>query len=267
MFINERKLSDDSFNSIIVNKCDLDKLYPLIGCGVEGCVYNYRDIYALKHLSLFRILERYYNINIGRKFQKIVEMSHLSDDNFCFPIGLLGFEDLFMEGYYMRLVKCSNNFHDFSALGSLNDKSKVIDYLVDADLAIKKAHSLGLRIGDIREENILIGDDGKAYFTDTDNYVYQDFDFDLFPSRASTMRRIYGGDFDLADNDRFVYTLMALKILTGINIFLSRQIDDTLLSELIKQLDFDKETKEGLRLILSDSSNKPYFSDVYVKKK
>lgn len=259
---NNQKLS-----SIVVRKDDLGTLYPMIGSGIEGCVYNYQDSYALKHLSLFRILERYFRIDFSNKFKKLEKLSLLEDESFCFPIGLLEFEDLCFEGYFMKLIKSDKSKKDFNFLSKLKDKDEVSSYLIEADSAIKRAHSLGLILGDIKEENILIGDDGKVYFIDTDNYSYQDFGFDLVPKSAMMLKNIYGRDFDSWDNDKFLFTLMAIKIMTG-DSFLSSQLRDTSLLDLaISKLDLDKEVKEGLRLILSDADDKPYFSQVYTLKR
>lgn len=68
----------------------------------------------------------------------------------------------------------------------------------------------------------------------------------------------------MKDNDIFVFTLMALNILTEYEFFgLGEAADDLTVS--IKNLNVDKETKEGLNIIFSDSLNKPYFGEVFRK--
>lgn len=259
-------LCDTKISTIEVCKYELGTKYPEIGNGDESTVYNYNDKYAIKIFSLFRTLDYFYGEALKRKFQKIERMSSLKDEAFCFPLGLVGFETKLKEGCYTNLVKCHQELKSFKGLLSLYDKNKVLEYILKADSAMKRIHTKDVIIGDIKNSNILIDINNNIKFIDTDNYVYQDFGFDLYPDRANLLTEKYGKCSSLKDNDIFVFSIMALNILTENEFFvLSKTIDD--LNTIIKNLNVDKKTKEGLSIIFSDSENKPYFGEVFSKMK
>lgn len=250
--------------TIKVCKYELGTSYLEIGSGDEGSVYNYNDKYAIKIFSLFRALDYFYGEALKRKFQKIEQMSSLKDEAFCFPLGLVGFETEIKEGCYTNLVKRHQELESFKALLSLHDKNKVLEYILKADSAMKRIHTKDIIIGDVKMDNILIDVNNNIKFIDTDNYAYQDFGFDLHPARADALINKYGKCSSLKDNDIFVFSMMALNILTEDEFYgLSKTADD--LKVLIKELNVDKETKEGLNIIFSDSEDKPYFSEVFRK--
>ena len=74
------------------------------------------------------------------------------------------------------------------------------------------------------------------------------------------LEKEYGNCVSLKDNDIFVFSIMALRILTG-----DKFLDYGDRSQTLNKLNVDKETKEGLNIIFSDSQNKPYFSEVFRK--
>ena len=83
--------------TIIINKKDLlYNKYKYIGSGAEGSVYVYDTNYAMK--IFHKMLYEYGNQQI-EKMSKVEEISKLKDEAFCFPIGLIGFEDYSKHGY------------------------------------------------------------------------------------------------------------------------------------------------------------------------
>ena len=260
----KRSIYDTNLPTLIVNKWDLGEKYPEIGSGDEGTIYNYNNQYALKTFSLFRSIEYFYGERLTSKFAKLEAMCSLKDESFCFPIGLLGFKDLYKEGCYMDLIQYDKDKKDFNYLKKLEDIQIILKYILKADDAIQRIHSKGVRIGDIKESNILIDLNGNPIFIDTDNYAFQDFSFDLIPDRAYCLEERYGKPSSLKDNDIFLFSMMALKLLTHNNDFRYLQSDEQL-TQLINDLNVSIEVKEGLKLIFSDSQNKPYIGPILQK--
>lgn len=112
----ERSIYDTKLPILIVSRWDLGDKYPEIGSGNEGSIYNYNNQYALKTFSLFRAMEYFYGERLTTKFAKLEAMCSLKDDSFCFPIGLLGFKDLYKEGCYMNLIQFDKDKKDFTYL-------------------------------------------------------------------------------------------------------------------------------------------------------
>ncbi len=210
----QRNIYDTNLPTLIVSQWDLGERYLEIGSGDEGSIYNYNNQYALKTFSLFRAMEYFYGEKLTNKFAKLEAMCTLKDESFCFPIGLLGFKDLFKEGCYMNLVQYDSNKKDFNYLRKLEDPEIILDYILKADAAIQRIHAKGVRIGDVKESNILIDLNGNPIFVDTDNYSFQDFSFDLTPDRAYCLEKRYGKPYSLKDNDIFLFSIMALELLT-----------------------------------------------------
>ena len=87
----------------------------------------------------------------------------------------------------------------------------MIEYIIQADEAIQRFHKIGLILADIKDNNILIDSNEKVKFVDTDNWMYNGYDFDLEPSRASWLSNTFKKNFSLIDNDRFVFGIMAIQ--------------------------------------------------------
>lgn len=141
---------------------------------------------------------------------------------------------------------------------------RILNYILKADAAIQRIHAKGVRIGDIKENNILIDLNDNPVFIDTDNYAFQNFNFDLAPFRARCLEERYGRPASLKDNDIFLFSLMSLKLLTNTSEFSCLHSDEQL-TQLINGLDVSSEVKEGLKLIFSDSQNKPYIGPILRK--
>ncbi len=164
----------------------------------------------------------------------------------------------------MDLVNPDTECKDFSKLDRLKDMKKVLEYLIMADKAIERIHKKGIIIGDIKDENILIDKSGNIKFVDTDNYKYLDYDYDLLPSRSKWLKYLYNKDITDIDNEKFVYTILALdSLVKGISVKRNRNVN--FLNKLIDYLDVSNEVKDGFRILLSDAPNKPYVSKVLKK--
>lgn len=260
MSSSQEHLYDTKMPTIKVCQYELGRLYPEIGHGDESSIYNYNNEYAIKIFSLFRTLDYFYGKALKRKFQKIEEMSSLNDEAFCFPLGLVGFETGLKEGCYTQLIEFNQGLKSFKDLLFLEDKNEALEYILNADSAMKRIHNKGIIIGDVKMENILIDKNNKPKYIDTDNYAYGDFGFDLYPFRAGLLEEEYGKCASLKDNDIFVFSIMALRILTG-----DKFLEYENMLQALNNLNVDKETKEGLNIIFSDSQNKPYFGEVFRK--
>ena len=235
------------------------KKYPQIGYGEEGSIHRYNDKRAFKVFDFFEDREKLKN-----KFKKIEELARIKDKSFCFPQGLVGYLDLKKEGYFMELVKPMDKCSDFSKLDQLRDMKKRLEYLIMADRAIERIHKKGIIIGDIRDGNIMINKCGEVKFIDTDNYKYGDYDYDLIPTRSKKFEHTYGKEINGIDNDKFVFTMMALQYFIPGPIFWKHNEVDYY-KEMVELLEVSEEVKEGLRLILSDAPDKPYVGKVLKK--
>jgi serine/threonine protein kinase len=239
---------------IIINKSELDSKYKYIDSGAEGLVYNYQNTYALK--IFHKMLYEYGNQQI-EKMSKVEEISKLKDEAFCFPIGLIGFEDYSKHGYYMQYIETNPKNPSFAELDGIVDTEKALELLIKADAAIKRIHEKGVIIGDLRGCNILIDNDNNPHFIDTDNYAYDNYDISLAHNCLRFLINTYNSCIDLTDNDKALFTLLALRILTGNSAFNCYQTKEGL-SYQLERLHIDSEAKEVLNTIFSDSPNKPY---------
>ena len=253
-------IKDDIYNTalpiLIIEEKKRHTDYPQIGWGDEGSIHKYNDQIAFKTFDFTPDKEK-----LPRKFEKIELLGRLQDPAACFPIGLVGYEDMKKEGYYCDLVNKLEEYGNFEDLELLKDKKQVIGYTIQADEAIQRFHKMGIILGDIKGKNIMIDCNGNVKFVDTDNWMYAGYDFDLMPDRASWLKNIYKRDFSLVDNDRFVFAVMAIQyFVDGSIIRLHRT--DFYFRKMIELMDVSQEVKDGLRLIFSDANEKPYVGPI-----
>ena len=189
-------------------------------------------------------------------------MCHLQDDSFAFPIGLAYNYRNMLIGYYMNLIKPHPLYESFKALYLKGcDKQTLLRLLIKADAILQKAHQKGIILGDIKKNNILINQEGNPIFIDTDNFKYQGFSYDLVPERSTWLNDLYHRVFSDADNDKFIFTLMALEMLyPHVNFYFRR--DEEIFTNVINSIDFPNYVGVGIREILSDSDNKPYLGEI-----
>lgn len=224
-------------------------------CGSEGSVYRYNSEYAFKIFN-------YYNKkrSLIKKFQKIELLAKLEDKSFAFPIGLVGFENRLKEGYYMNIVEVHKDYPSFMQLWNIKDRQTLFDIVIKADAAMQRAHKMGIIMGDIKENNILIDENNNPIFIDTDNYAYGDFKFDLYPYVIKNLKNYYGKKFSLIDTDKYLYALMVLKYMFSFRCYV--KLFTMNYKAIINSWGIDPELKEGLIDIFSDSEDKPYIGPI-----
>ena len=241
---------------IQINPTELE----MIGSGDEGIVYNYHNKYAVKIFTKYRGLDK--KAKLCRKMSKVEEMTSFHDPAFAYPYGLANTDGINQEGYYTEL------FHFKNSLASLKrhctpDQLRAI--FLKAEDGMKRAHRQGIVLGDIKEDNIMLRENGDPVWIDTDNYKFGKHHFDLIPFRAGTFYKMYGGRvLDFKDNDILVFSIMSMGLLTKDKRFdvKSTSFD---IRDALAERSLDKETKEILDCIFSDAENKPYIGKVLEK--
>lgn len=251
-------IKDTNLPYIIINRNDCFKMYPKIGNGGEGTVLKYNDELAIKIFDNSLIDPQ------KNKFEKIEKLALVNDESFCFPKGLVGYEDLKKQGYYMDIVIPNEEYKNFDDLmNNLNFKTK-INYIIQASLAIKRIHNKNIYIGDLRGNNIMIDELDNIRFVDTDNYKYQDYDFSIRDYKLNWAYNTYNKKFNDSDNDIFIFTIISLICLTKLTfMYHENKFTKKLFIDIINSLDISKEEKNGLKLILSDADNKPYLDEIF----
>lgn len=247
-----KNCTDSNHRDIFINVDKLNDKYKRIGRGCEGKIYRYNSKYSLKifHNREFKM----------DQLQKISAMFNEKDPSFCFPMGFVKDYDGNILGYYTELVKYYKALKDFNSLERYDDLSLIIDYIIQADNAIRRAHDNRIILGDIKGDNIMINKKGIIKFVDTNNYKYKDFDFNLKPINSMYLNRAYKNN-NLKDNDIFIFSLFSLFLLTKNYVF-SGLSSAKAYNRTINKWDINGELKEGLELIFSDYENKPYFGDI-----
>lgn len=253
---------DDFTSTLPILVVDDDKIYrecPQIGFGSEAEVRKYGEKIAIKNFIFFED-----KIKLVRKFKKIELLGKLHDEAACFPLGFFESKSGKNQGYYCDLVNPLKKYKDFDYLLNLSDTEILLNFIIAADDAIQRFHKMGLILGDIKGDNIMIDHNKKVKFVDTDNWMYQDYGFDVIPYRSTLLNETFNKEFSLIDNDRFVFAMMAIQYFasgTIISLFKS----DSYFKKLIEYMDVDQEVKDGLRLIFSDSNEKPYIGPILKK--
>jgi serine/threonine protein kinase len=251
-------------NEIIINRSDLYGVYPSIGKGAEGTVFNYDDEHAIK---LFK--SQYFTYNeeeLAKKEKKIKLLGEFKDENFCFPLGIVRVKNNSLFGYYMKLIHRKKRCGSFESLFYFDDFDTILDICIKADAAIERIHKEGIIIGDIAKNNILIDSDGRPIFIDTDNFAYKDCPIDLGAESLDSLTRIYGKKYSPQANDRFLFALLAMQVLTKSQLFHYQQSRE-MLDLLIDDLQIDPGIVADLKVIFSDSSDKPHIGPILKKVK
>ena len=262
--INESMLSNR--NILVLDKKQIKEEYVRIGFGVEANVYNYFNRYALKIFS-----NDFYGKGkkreLNRKMKKVESLIKISDPSFCFPIDLIVDSELNKIGYYMNLLALKMD--DITQLSDLKEKYKIskdkmsiFKILMNADRAIARIHRKGVIIGDIHGHNIIIDKNNNPRFVDTDNYKYNDYDYDVQPWRTKIYEKHYGKIYNLKDNDIFLYAILVLEFLTGNEPLYDYMNVKDYFKQVLNDLNINKQIKSGLKYIFSDSMNKPYIHEI-----
>jgi len=248
---------------LIIKEEDLNTLYPLIGYGDEGYVYNYNNEYAIK---IFTYCKRKENYNkLKRKIAKLKDMLNEHDPNCAFPLGFVSFDGTSIDGYYTQLVKHRRQIKDIEDIELLRDPAKEIEYLVKADEVLQRLHQKQFIVGDVKQDNILIDRQGNTIYIDTDNYKYKYHTFDLVPDRAGLFYNLYGGTVASKDNDILVFTIMSLYLLTGNEKFSTYTHQKEIFTEALREIRLHPEERKELEYIFSQGRDKPYLGPILQK--
>lgn len=242
-------------DNIIINRRDLDEIYSPIGSGCEGTIYQLDKYTAMK---IYTFID---SDLLPNKYAKIELLGQIKDDSFSFPQLIVGFENFKKAGYTMHLIEPNIGCSTIDQLIYIKDQLLKIKVLNKACNAMERIHKKGICIGDIRGDNILINKDYKPIFVDTCNYSMDDFDFDIVPAVTFHYEYIFNKKCSKVDNDKFIFARLALQCFMNGTI-LSMVNSKSYYQQLIKLLDVNKQSKEVLKAIFSDSNDKPYISEI-----
>ena len=243
----------NEINYIQIKKKELNKKYPEIDRGEEGIVYNYKNLYAFKILYSIKSFQ-------ARK-AKIQDLMKIEDEEFCFPIGFLEYLTLGTQGHYVNFLDESyiSLYKKLSVNSSISQK---LNILIQIDEAIERIHKKGIIIGDVNPQNIMINEERKIKFIDTDSYIYGDYPIDFNYRTIETYFSQFGRNNSLIDCDKYWLGALAIAYLVSNENF----IRCPFLSLLeISKKNFSKEVMDGLNLIFSDATNKPYIGPILKK--
>lgn len=230
--------------------------YEFLGTGCEGTVFAYDELTAFKTFFSFQTPEER-----NLKLYKIEALGKLSDPSFLFPLGFTRYSNKPKEGYYMKRVYKNKEYSNVALLKLLKDMRLKFGILIEVDAAVRRAHKVGIRIGDLRGGNILVDREDKPLFCDTDNYVYDDMGFDLKPDRVRWLENFYKRKLDLMDVDKFFLAVVAIDTMFKyLDVY--ENLSPEFLRDLVEKLNVSREIKNGLLEIFSDSENKPYVGDI-----
>lgn len=258
--ILKEDLLDTSLPKMIIDKNKLYSEYKEIGSGGEGRVFKYNSSLVLKD---FAFLE-YYLGETKQKFLKIEKLAKLRDESFCFPIGIFGYSDMKKEGYYTQLVNYNDNYKDFNCIGNNFGNKDIFRCMIKASKSMERIHQLGVALGDIRGENIMIDKDFNPKFVDTDNYSYANYDFDVADCNTEWLSNTFHKKFSMYENDKYVFAILLMKyFVPEISLWLVQS--DEFYKKFISLMNVSSEIKDGWRMIFSDSYNKPYPHQVLEK--
>ncbi len=241
-----------------IEERNLYNTFTFLGEGTEGKVFQ-KDNLAFKIFHLKRLRKI-----LNCKCQKIELLSKLNDSSFCFPIGLLSLNNE-IKGYYMPLIESGKYKNMDELLYKSNNISKMIECLCKVSNAVERLHKLGVTIGDIRPKNIMLAQNDEPIFIDTDNYSIGGYDYDLNLQCVDFLYDIYHKNFSYEDIDKFLLGILAIQPFLEGSVIESQilmQHDDAYFQNLIQYMHIDKKYKEALRLIFSDSPNKPYVGPI-----
>lgn len=250
------KLCDTKLPTIQIKKSDKGDAYQYIKSGDEGVVYKYDESTAMKFFLDF-------DSDIRRlKLEKVEILAQLDEEQATFPLGFVGYESGFKEGYFMRRIEPYDKYEPrISVIRKRFSLKEVSRILVDGDLALQRLHAKGFIHGDIREGNILLNSKKRAVFIDTDSGKYGDYDFSFVSYVAQSFFKTYHTRLNPLDNDKYMYALMVMRIImSGLDFESNRPPE--FYKYVIERLNVSKEIKKELLYIFSPKKDKPYIGPI-----
>ena len=254
---------------VCVKPGSLNDKFEYLGDGSEGIVYKYDDYTAIKMFNPKRF---------PNKLNKVMELYNLKDDNFCFPKGVVFTKRDDLVGIKLDLINKSKEYESFLELflnhipNGTVDIETVYKILFKIDSAIRRIHKLEYRIGDLRPKNIMLNENNEPIFIDTDGGSYKDYGYDINSPRSHWANRVYKKVFSKEDSDKYVWALIFLESLLTYNNFNKKCIpflaielyqNKDILDDFISDLSIPKWMKNDLKVIFSDSDDKPYIGDIF----
>lgn len=251
--IQKTSLYDTTLPTMAIPK-EYECLNHVLGSGAEGTVFIYKG-YAVKVFDHFDTFKKY-----SDKFAKIERLGLLRDPSFTFPIGLAGYESgLKKEGYYMDMVKVNRHCRKLSYIAALYDTRAILEVFRKADNVLKRAHEMGITIGDLRGDNVLIDENLNPIFCDTDNFAYDGYGYDLKVGLSSGLETTYGTAHSQVDNDKFLMGLLVMNyFLEGVDHDIYDYFSKDFFKLLIEHMHATPEFKDAMEELFSDSVDKPY---------
>lgn len=243
--------------NLVIEKDQLGKEYPVINKGgAEGAIYAHPDG-VLKPLKEFDV----------KKIEKVTLLGqNIEDEAFCKILGTFSYgkndsaAGVVMDRVYPSYI--AKDFHSLEYCWFLDEREFVKDVTIRGSDALKRFHELGIAVGDIKDDNIMINEDQKPVFVDTPSVAYKEYPCDVMNDpRLSLLSRTYGEDFSLQDNDIYLYTIMVLNYFTLQINKLEDYLDPKYAQDFVRLMSVNDKAKDILLKIFSKDANKPYVGD------
>lgn len=221
-------------------KTDDDRYFVLtdeISSGAEGTVYSTNDnryvckVFHEKQLSVLRC-----------KKLKFFENRQVRYDGICWPEKIVYTSDGKPVGYIMQRAygrEMSKVFDGEESILEYFPHWKRID-LIELSIKILEKfiylHLLGIKVGDIRPQNIVIGNDGSVYLIDMDSCQIEDYpcpfgDEDFTP--AENQGKTFDSFLRTYRNERFsIYVLVFTILFLGAHPYAQKNGADTIAEEI-----------------------------------
>lgn len=216
------------------------KFYSLkseISSGAEGTVFTTNDdayvckIFHKKQLSVLRC-----------KKLKFFENRQVRYDGICWPEKIVYTKDGKPVGYIMQRAYGKEMSKIFDGEETISEffpnwnRADLVDLSVKLLEKFIYLHLLGIKIGDIRPQNIVIGDDGSVYLIDMDSCQIEDYpcpfgDEDYTP--AENQGKTFDSFLRTYKNERFsVFVLIFTVLFLGAHPYAQKNGADTIAEEI-----------------------------------
>lgn len=238
---------------IVIEEESLGSLYPLLGSGVEGSVYEYNDL-------VIKILNKE-EVSLSKIIDRVKYLITVKIKNVIFPESIVVNANKEIIGYSMKKVT-PNEYKSFFNLIECKDNNRFIDYFMSVQETMKELHKHNIYIGDFNPNNIMIDDNENPVFIDTINYATKEFDFLLKPYSSYIYEKLFGSTLSLLDNDKFMFTFLFISYLISFEDLEKSVSNIEYFKEIINKFDISEKSKKILINIFSNNNSKEYIDDV-----